>query len=97
MISFDEKGQAVVFPQYVDTGNENFRNFAYAVAAGAAVTYGPAAFAKASSKMSSAASKIGSSVGKKITKEAIAKKVKEKIITTGVKAIAKKVVASKDE
>ena len=97
MISFDEKGQAVVFPQYADTGNENFRNFAYAVAAGAAVTYGPAAFAKAGSKMSSAASKIGSSVAKKITKKAIAEKVKEKIITTGVKAIAKKVVASKDE
>ena len=96
MISFDEKGQAVVFPQYVDTGNENFRNFAYAVAAGAAVTYGPAAFAKASSKISSAASKIGSSVAKKITKEAIAKKAKEKIIETGVKAVAKKVLTPKD-
>ena len=97
MISFDEKGQAVVFPQYVDTTNEGLRDFAYAVAAGAAITYGPAFFGKAGSKISSAASKIGSSVAKKITKKAITKKVKEKIIKTGVKAIAKKVVASKDE
>ena len=89
MISFDEKGQAVVFPQYADTGNENFRNFAYAVAAGAAVTYGPSLFAKASSK-------ISSTIGKKITKEALVKKAKEKIIKKGVKTVAKNILTPRD-